>query len=179
MCTAILVAFSSASPGLANIALAPGDAAPALSGVTFPIKRLFKADWSANRVTLVNFWASWCVPCRDEMPALDKLHRRTKGRGLQIIGAFEKDDLPGVGRFLEETYVTYPLVAADRDVDPNWGGIGMMPTTFLVDENGILLRKYVGALPEVTAGMIADVEALLDGKPLPPQVMPKPRPAED
>jgi thiol-disulfide isomerase/thioredoxin len=179
ICTAILVALLSASPAPASIALAPGDPAPGLTGVTFPIKRRFTADWSANRVTLVNFWASWCVPCRDEMPALDKLHRRMKDRGLQIIGVFERDDRKGVGRFLEETYVSYTLLNADKNVDPNWGGIAMMPTTFLVDPNGILLRKYIGALPEVTAGVIADVEALLDGRPMPAQVVPEITPVEE
>jgi thiol-disulfide isomerase/thioredoxin len=179
ICSAILVALLGTSPAIAAIALAPGDPAPALTGVTFPLKRLFEADWSANRVTLVNFWASWCTPCRDEMPALDKLHRRMKGRGLQIVGVFETDDdRTAVGKFLEETYVTYTLVGAHKVVDLNWGGIAMMPTTFLVDQDGILRRKYVGALPEVTAGMIADVEALLDGRPMPPQVVPKPPPAE-
>jgi len=179
ICTAILVALLGTSPAMAEMALAPGDPAPGLTGVTFPLKRLFKADWSANRVTLVNFWGSWCTPCRDEMPALDKLHRRMKDRGLHIIGVFATDDdRTAVGKFLEETYVTYTLVGAHQNVDPNWHGIAVMPTTFMVDQNGILRRKYVGALPEVTAGMIADVEALLDGQPMPPQVMSKPPPAE-
>jgi hypothetical protein len=59
-------------------------------------------------------------------------------------------------------------------VDRAWGGIAVKPTSFLVDRGGRILRRYVGASPEQTAGLIADVEAVLDGLPMPPQVMPRP-----
>ncbi len=172
-CLAVAISFAFAWPAAAEIALAPGDSAPALGGVTLPVKSRFDADWSASALTLANFWASWCEPCRREMPLLDNLYRKHAERGFLVIGACESGESDQAVEFLGQVPVSYPIIRADALVDPLWGGIGIKPTSFLIDRQGRIVRKYVGANPEQTDGLAADVEALLDGRPLPSQVLPK------
>jgi len=171
-----LVCLLAASPSLAQVplALAPGDMAPDLGGANYPIESRFDADWGANFLTLVNFWATWCEPCAKEAPALEALYRANKDRGFVILGVFEPWEVDRVAPFLENLNVelSYPLVRPDATVDGYWGGVNIKPTSFLIDSSGRILRKYVGARPEQTAGIGADVHALFDGKPMPPLVMP-------
>jgi thiol-disulfide isomerase/thioredoxin len=174
-CTLIAAAFCAlaAAPLAARlVALAPGDAAPPLQGVLFPSRQKFAADWSQAKVTLVNFWATWCEPCRVEMPQLQALHERLANRGLRIIGVFEAWEADAAKAYLAEAPFTYEILKGTTTVDRDWGPIGIMPTTFLVDANGKILRRYVGAAQEQTDGLIHDVEALLDGRPMGPLIVP-------
>jgi len=171
---AVLCGVLLASPALAQQrkALAPGDQAPELAGVPYPTGPKFTVDWRQNTLTLVNFWATWCEPCKDEMPLLDDLHTRMKDRGFTIVAPFERWETERVGLFIEGVGgVGYMLLRPDATVDFYWGGVNIKPTSFLVNGSGRILRKYVGANEELTAGLVADVEALLSGKPMPPQVI--------
>jgi len=169
LCAGLAVSLVSA----AGVALAPGDQAPALSGVIYPDQQRFRADWSANELTLVNFWATWCEPCRQEMPLLDALHVRLQERGFQVVGAFERWEVEKVADYLADVEPSYTIIRPDAIVDHYWGGIAIKPTSFLVDASGRILRKYVGAMPEQTEGLVADVEAVLDGRQMPTQVVPE------
>ncbi len=169
---ALAALVSESRPALGQTALAPGDPAPQLSGVTFPVKTRYAADWSRNKLTLVNFWATWCEPCREEMPVLQQLFEDQVVRGFRVVGVFERWEIDQVNAYLEEIPVTYTLLWPDAIVDHYWGKIIFKPTSFLIDQNGRVLRRYVGASPEQVKGLVADVEAALDGRPLPTQVMP-------
>ncbi len=170
--SALVVLVSLSRPTFGQMALAPGDSAPRLSGVTFPVKTRYEADWSGNKLTLVNFWATWCEPCREEMPVLQQLFEDQVVRGFRVVGVFERWEVDQVGVYLEKLPVTYTIIRPDAIVDHRWGKINLKPTSFLVDQNGRILRRYVGASPEQIEGLVSDVEAVLDGRPLPTQVMP-------
>ena len=170
---ALAALLSSSRPTSAGqMALAPGDPAPQLSGITFPVKGRYESDWSRNKLTLVNFWATWCIPCREEMPVLQKLFEDHVVQGLRVVGVFERWEIDHVGEYLEHVPVTYTIVWPDAIVDHRWGKINLKPTSFLVDQDGKILRRYVGASADQIEGLVADVEAVLDDRPLPKQFMP-------
>lgn len=163
-----LVAEAVAAP---PIALAPGDAAPQLQGITYPVQRPFLADWSTSKITLVNFWATWCLPCKDEMPLLQELYTRYKDDGLQIIGPFERWEMDRVDAFVKSVGgIDYTLIQPHATTDHYWGGIAVRPISFLINAEGRIMRKYVGASPEQMEGLEVDIAAALAGEPLPLQV---------
>ena len=164
--------LSSAPASATRLALAPGDPAPRLRGKTLD-REPFQIEWEKNKATLVNFWATWCEPCKGEMPALQQLHAGRAGQGLAVVGVLMdpvEDDV--LREFLDPLAVTYPIVRPHRTVNADWGGIVVMPLTFLVDSSGRIVRRYVGATPEQIAGLERDIEAFLAGKPLEAMVVP-------
>jgi len=154
-------------------ALAPGDTAPEIRG-NDPDGQRVLSDYAGHRLTLVNFWATWCAPCREEMPALDRLYREHADEGLMVLGVVhEAIDNTALAAFLAEHQVHYPVMRPWRRYEADWRGVGVLPLTFLVDDSGRILRRYVGATPEQIAGIAADVRARLEGREMPPLVIPE------
>jgi thiol-disulfide isomerase/thioredoxin len=175
---AILAGVLFAVGGVAHaqqMALAPGDTAPPVRGYVMPTNDYRQIDYTQQRFSIVNFWATWCAPCKLEMPKLDELHQKYADDGLEVVGIYSSQldtDEDIVRQFLAEVNVNYGIIRAHRLLDRDWRGIGITPTTFLIDGQGKILRRYVGATEEQTEGLVADVEALLAGEPMPPQVIP-------
>jgi peroxiredoxin len=97
-----------------------------------------------GRVVLVNFWASWCPPCRDEMPALEAYYQDHKDEGLVILGVNVKDSKGAITAFLEEHTVSFPIVL-DRDAKTaGMYDITGLPTTVFVDREGMVIGTWPG-----------------------------------
>jgi len=99
-----------------------------------------------GKVVLVDFWATWCQPCKKEMPGYQKLVDRYGSRGFVTIG-FKFDtmrDMEDPLQFASEIGVRYPLAVATHDVKQRFGGIEGLPTTMLYDRQGILRTKVIG-----------------------------------
>lgn len=168
---AALVA-SAAEARVMRMALAPGDPAPSFRGTTPAGKRVV-VDYSTSKLTVVNFWATWCEPCKDEMPALQRLHDERSGDGLNVLGVVIESITAGpLQAFLDEMHIDYTVLLPHGNVGASWGGVGTMPTTFLVDPQGKILRRYVGATPEQIDGLVYDIVAALEGRPLGPVIVP-------
>jgi thiol-disulfide isomerase/thioredoxin len=156
-----------------GLALAPGDVAPAVHGADI-LGQPVRVDYGSTNYTLVNFWSTWCEPCKMEMPALQKLHEEHANDGLQVIGVlYDSARDEEMGEFLDSLGVTYTVIRPHTGVVPSWGGVGSLPTTFLVDGEGTIRRRYVGATPPQLEGMVGDVQNALVGKPLEPLVLPE------
>jgi len=107
--------------------------------------RLSSADLR-GKVVLVDFWATWCQPCRKEMPGYQRLLDEYGSRGFVVIG-FKFDTMPDVEdpiRFAKGIGVHYPLAVATHTLKQNFGGIEGLPTTMLYDRQGILRMKVIG-----------------------------------
>jgi thiol-disulfide isomerase/thioredoxin len=168
-----LLLLSTAAFAETKLALAPGDSVPLMRGRSWD-QHFTITDYPAHRLTLINFWAPWCVPCKAEMPALQKLHEVYAEDGLDIIGVLHDNaTAEEVGEFAESLGITYPLILPHTRATKRWGGLAVLPTSFLVDQNGTLLRKYVGATAEQIVGLIYDVEAAMAGKALGPVIIPE------
>ncbi len=114
-----------------------------------------------GKVLLVNYWATWCGPCRYETPGLIDISNEFKDRDFEMVGVTVDDNLDAVAPFIESYKITYPILLPGND--PNLDGSGMkLPTTFLYDKQGRLAKKYTGMVLEMT--LRSDIESLLAEK---------------
>jgi len=110
-------------------------------------------------VVLLNFWATWCGPCRYEIPELIDLQKRYPQQ-LLVIGLSVDEGSPElVRKFVERLGVNYPVAMASEELQQKFGGILSLPTSFLIDRQGRLVQKHVGLYPEEIYD--AEVRALL------------------
>jgi DsbE subfamily thiol:disulfide oxidoreductase len=120
-----------------------GKAAPELAGTTLDGAPF---DLAAHRGSpvLVNFWASWCGPCREEFPLLEDAAKRHAAEGLVVVGALYKDDADPARTFVTEQGATWPTVAdPERTIGSAWKVLGP-PQTFFIDREGIIRDVQVG-----------------------------------
>jgi thiol-disulfide isomerase/thioredoxin len=97
-----------------------------------------------GEVVLVNFWATWCEPCREEMPSLQRLQHKLGGKGLRVLAVNVGEGVPRIRQFLESTPVSLPIVRdAGSEVSKAWR-VRMLPASFLVDRHGMLRYQIVG-----------------------------------
>lgn len=119
------------------------DPAPALKVSTLDGKPLTLADYK-SKVILLNFWATWCGPCRAEVPDLVELQNKYKDQ-LQIIGlVVDDDDEDAIKKFADKYGINYPIAVATDDVRSEYGGIPALPTSFVLDEEGRVVQKHEG-----------------------------------
>ena len=96
-------------------------------------------------VVLLNFWATWCIPCRDEMPAMERLHRAYREQGLTVLGVNFKESAREVRAFLEKLGVSFTTILDTDGAVSGTYRVRGLPVTFLVDREGRLLWKAIGA----------------------------------
>jgi cytochrome c biogenesis protein CcmG/thiol:disulfide interchange protein DsbE len=118
-----------------------------------------------GQVVLINYWASWCAPCRQETPGLIDLARDYRYKGLSIVGvSMDEGGKTAVQSFLSEFHVPYPVLMPDLAL-PSVPAVDALPTTVLVDRDGRAAKSYIGAVRESL--FRADVDRLLAEQPAP------------
>lgn len=118
---------------------APDFALPTLEG-----KSLRLSDFE-GKVIILDFWATHCPPCRKEIPDFIKLYNKYADKGLVIIGiSLDRGKAEGIKRFCQNQGVNYPIVIGNYEVTKNYGGIRYIPTTFIIDQNGNIVKKFTG-----------------------------------
>jgi len=101
-----------------------------------------------GRVVVLNFFATWCGPCRREIPELVRLYEKFRDKGLEIIGVLLDQEGEAVLKpFVRQYRITYPIVLGTRKVALDYGGIKEIPTTFFIDRNGRISSYFVGLQP--------------------------------
>jgi len=99
-----------------------------------------------NKVVLVNFWATWCQPCRIEMPQLEKLYEEYHSQGFEIL-AISAEDAATIEGFLEEHPYTFPILVDPGGAIAELYGVSALPTTVLIDSEGKIISTRTGVSP--------------------------------
>jgi cytochrome c biogenesis protein CcmG/thiol:disulfide interchange protein DsbE len=137
---------------------APDFTLPSVDGKTITLSQL------RGKVVLLDFWATWCAPCRLAIPHLNDLYKAYRKRGLEIIGvSLDKGSQERVRRFAVSMGIQYLIIMADDEVVKNYG-ISPIPTTFLIDRDGYISSKWVGFSQNLMSKISAETERLLSQK---------------
>ena len=118
--------------------------APEFSLESLDGKNIRLADFRGKGV-LLNFWATWCQPCKIEMPWFEELQRQYGPQGLQVVGiAMDDASKEDITRFVKEMGVNYPILLGKESVGDAYGGVQFLPSTFFIDRDGKIVDRIFG-----------------------------------
>lgn len=159
-----LMAISAAHANLSKGDKAPDFVLPTIDGkeTKFSEVRKDPGRKGANRVVLLDFWATWCPPCREEVPHLQRLHEKYGKKGLVVIGiAQDSDGAKSVKPFAEKNKLTYlQLVDVKRQVARAYK-VGPIPTTYIIDNAGVIRSVHLGFAKGMEKQLEEEIKALL------------------
>ena len=125
-------------------------------------KSLRLADFK-GKVVVLDFWATWCPPCRAEIPGLIAIQKKYADQGLSIIGVSVDEQGPkAVKPFIDRFAINYPVVMGDAKVLADYGGISLIPTTFVIDRAGNVVATHQGYTDQAT--FESEIRPLLEAK---------------
>jgi peroxiredoxin len=134
-----------------NVAAAPTFQLTTLDG------QVVTSDQLRGKVVLLNFWASWCPPCRFEMPGFESVYERNRNRPFVVLGvSMDATSAASVRKFLVENRITYPVAMATGDVVESYGGVNLLPTSFLIDQQGRIRNEVHGIFAAVALEQAVD-----------------------
>jgi thiol-disulfide isomerase/thioredoxin len=114
-----------------------------------------------GKVVLLNFWATWCGPCRAEMPSMETLYQRFKGRGLEILAVDCGETEREVNAFMGQFRLTFPAALDSSGKISGQYGITAIPSTFIINREGLIIARVVGSLNWNTPELRSAFDALL------------------
>ena len=158
-----VLAVSLAGIALTAQALGPGSKAPAIALKDFAGKDF---AWSSlsGKVVLVDFWASWCAPCKQELPVLEALYKKYKGRGFEIIGVNQDEDRGNAEKFLRRSPLSFVVLHdAQRAVAAAYAP-QKMPSSYLIDRRGLVRYVHAGFKASDAEQLEKEIRGLLDAK---------------
>jgi thiol-disulfide isomerase/thioredoxin len=142
-------------------AVEAGAAAPSLTLPALGPGSPLSIEAQRGKVVYVDFWASWCVPCRLSMPALDALQKKHGPRGFVVIGVNKDVSAADAERFLKRMPVGFSLAADPADAAARAFDVKAMPSGYLIDRRGVVRRVHRGFTEETARSLEQDVQALL------------------
>lgn len=98
-----------------------------------------------GQVVLLDFWATWCDPCKEEIPHFIQMQNKYASQGLQVVGISMDDAEPPVRRFQQQFQMNYPVAIGNPKLADQYGGILGLPVTLVIDRNGRITTRHVGA----------------------------------
>jgi cytochrome c biogenesis protein CcmG, thiol:disulfide interchange protein DsbE len=150
-------------PGETTAATEVGDTMPAYSAKTLDGAAYDLAVEKGN-VVLVNVWATWCGPCRFEIPELQKLHDQNGARGFKVVGvSVDEGDPAEVKQFVADQKMTYPVVVDAEGRIASLLQTTVLPTSVLIDRNGKIVWRKIGAIEATDPKLAAALTAALGG----------------
>jgi thiol-disulfide isomerase/thioredoxin len=122
-----------------------GKVAPGFTLTDLQGKKVSLSDYK-GRPVLVNFWATWCGPCKVEMPWFEEFRKQYAGQGFEILGLADDVDAGKdvIAKTARKTGVDYPILLTDGKVQTAYGGLDVLPMSFYVDRNGVIVEETAG-----------------------------------
>ena len=117
-----------------------------------------------GKVVLVDFWASWCAPCREELPVLDSLYKKYRARGFEVVGVNQDESADNVKKFLSAMPLAFRVVHDRGGLVANRYEPAKMPSSFLIDRKGIVRHVNAGFRASDKGALEKQIGALLDAK---------------
>jgi peroxiredoxin len=114
-----------------------------------------------GQVVLINFWASWCGPCRQEMPILDQLHQRYEDTGFAVLGVNVEGEIAPAQKIVDKTNVTFPVLIDEGQSVSQMYDLEAMPSTVVVDRAGVIRYVHMGYKPGDEAKYVEIVKQLI------------------
>lgn len=113
-----------------------------------------------GKAVLITFFATWCPPCLQEIPTLKELHAKFEQRGFAVVGlSVDEGGADPVARLVKQARINYPVLMADRATTRDFGNVVAVPTSFLVNKQGHVVKKYPGFAPRNL--LEKDIESVL------------------
>ena len=150
----ILMTVSSVTAGIKETA-APDFTLKSISGENLKLSEY------RGEVVLINFWASWCGPCRQEMPVLSELHDKYKALGFTVLGVNVEEDSGKARKLLKKMSVSFPVLLDNESVVSKQYDVVAMPSTVLVDRNGNMRYLHKGYKPGLEDVYLQQVRELI------------------
>ncbi len=142
-----------------NSSLAPDFTLQTLDGQEIALSKL------KGKVILLDFWATWCAPCRESIPHLIQLYKANQKDGLEVIGMnMDRGDTDTVRHFVKSMDIPYPIAITSQDVERSYGVTGL-PTTILIDKDGKIRERMVGFSGEIATRLTAVTADLISERP--------------
>lgn len=127
---------------------AAGEAMPSFSLASALDGKTVASDSFKDKVLLLTFFTTWCPPCRQEIPSLIQLQNDLAGKGFSVIGlSMDEKGAAVVAKLIEKEGINYPVLMADSKTARDFGGIVGVPTSFLVNRKGEVVKRYPGYVP--------------------------------
>ena len=129
-------------------AAAAGEAIPGFSLSSALDGKTVDSGSFKGKVLLITFFTTWCPPCREEIPSLIQLQNDLAAKGFSVIGmSMDEKGASVVAKLIEKTSINYPVLMADKKTARDFGGIVGVPTSFLVNREGEVVKRYPGYVP--------------------------------
>ncbi len=157
MAAVVALLFAVATPAAAI--LQKGQPAPPIDVKSTSGQHITLANYR-GRVLLVDFFATWCLPCRDIVAHLNELKTKHGTQGLEILGLHVEEESPALKKFMSERKVSYPVAVAGEELQTEYG-LRSVPTIYIIDKKGVVAEKYMGYSDAIRNAIDNSIKRLL------------------